>query len=479
MANCVKCGRQMPGLGFGKRICVWCRQHEAAQRGEESAEAVQPVMAVPWARREATDMIVTKAIFGINAAVFLGMVLSGVSITDPTMQQLVDWGANWGPRTMGGEWWRLLTCVFLHIGIIHIGFNMWCLWDLGRLCESLYGHWTFGAVYLISGVAASVASVAWHPGGVSAGASGAIFGIAGALIASFYLGEFSLPRAAISGTLRSVVMFAGYNLVFGAMMGRTDNAAHVGGLVSGLILGALIAKVAPGGELLRRAAVLALVAAVVAGGVGWLRHSRSYMLHAQHGSALLEEKNADGAIAELQTAIGQRPNFAAAHFELARAYSAKRDFAKAENELKRVIELEPKSETAHAYLGFTYVDEQKTQQARDEFRQILARDPNRATGHFGMGTVAFAEGDWQGALEEYKDAARLDPASNGVNYELGRTYLRLKMYDDAVAAFRKELEVSGEDYDVEMALAAAYDAKRMKNEALEVRQKAEKLKAGR
>src|SRR5260370_22111755 len=107
---------------------------------------------------------------------------------------------------------------------------MWCLWDLGRLAESLYGHWTFGAVYLITGLAASVTSVAWHPTGLSAGASGAIFGIAGALISSFYLGEFSLPRAAVAGTLRSVVMFAGYNLVFGAMWGRTDNAAHVGGL---------------------------------------------------------------------------------------------------------------------------------------------------------------------------------------------------------------------------------------------------------
>ena len=126
--------------------------------------------------------------------------------------------------------------MFLHIGVIHIAFNMWCLWDLGALAESLYGHWTFASVYLISGVAGSVASVAWHPGTVSAGASGAIFGIAGALIASFYLGEFSLPRAAIQPSLRSVIMFAGYNLLFGAVSGRTDNAAHIGGLVCGLAL---------------------------------------------------------------------------------------------------------------------------------------------------------------------------------------------------------------------------------------------------
>jgi len=160
-------------------------------------------------------------------------------------QQLWHWGANYGPFTIGGQWWRLLTCVFVHIGIIHIAFNMWCLWNLGKLAESVYGHWTFAAVYLITGIAASVTSLAWNPAGTSAGASGAIFGIAGALVASFYLGEFSMPKAAVSGLLRSVLVFVGYNLVFGAMSGHTDNAAHVGGLVSGLILGALIAKVAP------------------------------------------------------------------------------------------------------------------------------------------------------------------------------------------------------------------------------------------
>ena len=206
MANCVQCGRKLPALMFGRKICQWCVQHEAAQRGEDPENAVQRVEAAPWLRRQSTSMVVTQAFFGINVAVFLAMALAGVSIMEPTWQELVQWQANFAPLTVSGQWWRLLTCVCVHIGIIHIGFNMWCLWDLGRLAESLYGHWTFGSVYLITGVAASVTSAAWHPTGLSAGASGALFGIAGALIASFYLGEFSLPRAAVAGTLRSVVM---------------------------------------------------------------------------------------------------------------------------------------------------------------------------------------------------------------------------------------------------------------------------------
>ncbi|MGD0508473.1 MAG: rhomboid family intramembrane serine protease [Terriglobales bacterium] len=270
MANCVQCGRQLPALTFGKKLCQWCVQHEAAQRGEDSP--IQRVEPAPWTRPQSSSMVVTQAILGINVAVFVAMTLSGVSPLDPTGQQLVDWGANFGPYTIGGQWWRLLTCVFVHIGIPHIALNMWCLWGLGRLAESVYDRWTFGAVYLITGVAASVASLAWNPIGVSAGASGAIFGIAGALISAFYVGEFSLPKAVVSGLLMSVLKFAGYNLVLGAFLGHTDNAAHVGGLGSGLILGALIARLAPQrDEAGRRIGILLFGILLILCGAVWLR----------------------------------------------------------------------------------------------------------------------------------------------------------------------------------------------------------------
>ncbi|MGB7331509.1 MAG: rhomboid family intramembrane serine protease, partial [Terriglobales bacterium] len=260
MANCVQCGRQLPSLTFGKKLCQWCVQHEAAKRGEDSP--IQRVEPAPWTRQGSSSMVVTQAIFGINVAVFVAMTLAaGLTVLgSPEWQALsLRLGANYGPYTIGGQWWRLLTCVFIHGGLVHIAFNMWCLWDLGRLAESVYGHWTFAVVYLIAGLGASLVSVAWHfPIPVpSVGASGAIFGIAGALIASFYLGEFSLPRAAISGTLRTLLVFAGYNLFFGAVMASTDNAAHIGGLLMGLLLGALIAKVAPASDdILRRILVL-------------------------------------------------------------------------------------------------------------------------------------------------------------------------------------------------------------------------------
>ena len=256
MANCTRCGRQLPGFTFGKKICPWCRQHEAAQRGELADDAPQPVIRTPWVRHQESTITLTHILFGINAAVFLGMALAAQTIMDFPVPELVHWGANVGALTISGEWWRLLTNIFVHAGIIHIGFNMWCLWYLGELAEQLYGAWTYGCIYLICGIGASLASAGWHPYVPSVGASGAIFGLAGALFTAIKLGEFSVPRSALSGTLRSLGAFVVYNLIFGFAISGVDNAAHIGGLITGGIVGALVALFAPAREhALRRAAV--------------------------------------------------------------------------------------------------------------------------------------------------------------------------------------------------------------------------------
>jgi rhomboid protease GluP len=283
MANCIRCGRQLSGFTFGRKICPWCVQHEAAQRGELADNAPQPVIRRPWVQPGESTISLTHIIFGINAAVFLGMALATSTVMDFPVQDLVRWGANVGVLTISGEWWRLLTNVFVHGGIIHIGFNMWCLWYLGKLAESLYGRWTYAAIYLICGVGASLTSAAWHPYTPSVGASGAIFGLAGALLAGFKLGEFSVPRSALSGTLRSLGAFVVYNLIFGAAISGVDNAAHIGGLVTGLIVGALVALFAPRQEHApRRAAIFLGVILALAGGAMQLAHHYNLPFRLQH-----------------------------------------------------------------------------------------------------------------------------------------------------------------------------------------------------
>ncbi len=477
MANCVQCGRQLPGLSFGKKLCQWCVQNEAAKRGEDIP--IQRVEPAPWARQQSGSMAVTQAIFGINVAVFLAMSLAvGVTVLgDPAWQELsVRLGANYGPYTLSGQWWRLLASVFIHGGLLHIAFNMWCLWNLGRLAESVYGLWTFAMVYLITGLSASLMSVAWHfPVPVpSVGASGAIFGIAGALLASFYLGEFSMPRAAMSGLLRSVATFVGYNLFFGLVMGA-DNAAHVGGVLMGLLLGALIAKVAPGhDDFLRRIAVLFVGVLIVVGGGMYLQRSRGYMLHGQNGVALLQQGKRDEGIAELQKSVRLRPNFAPTHAALAQAYVAKRDFESAEAEMQRVIALNPHSEEAYYQLGFIYLQQKLPSKAQDTFSQLLKLDPNSADGHNGLADAFADQHRNLEALEEYKRVAAIDSDYQGVDYNMGVMQARLKQYDDAVSSLLKQRQTA-DGADNENLLSGVYEEKGMKIEAADARRRAEQL----
>jgi rhomboid protease GluP len=188
---------------------------------------------------------VAPTLIGLNAAIFALMALLGVSPFNPTGAQLFVWGANYGPATLGGQWWRLLSSTFVHGGIIHLAFNMQCLWQLGKLTERLYGNWAFLALYVLSGLGGSVASLWWNPDTLSVGASGAIFGVAGGLVAFLYMGKLPLPRAATRSILSSTMIFVGYNLLYGFTSTGIDNAAHIGGLITGALAGALLTRPLP------------------------------------------------------------------------------------------------------------------------------------------------------------------------------------------------------------------------------------------
>jgi rhomboid protease GluP len=187
-------------------------------------------------------MPVTSAIIAANVLVFVAMTISGASPIEPQTRDLARWGANTGIETIVSQPWRMWTSNYVHIGIIHIALNMWCLWSLGVLAERIFERWTYFLTYTCCGIAGSLASLGLHPNRFGAGASGAIFGLAGALISALYLGHLPIPPRALKSTLKSLVLFAIYNLSFGAVVPAIDNSAHLGGLLCGLILGAVLAR---------------------------------------------------------------------------------------------------------------------------------------------------------------------------------------------------------------------------------------------
>jgi rhomboid protease GluP len=177
---------------------------------------------------------VTPIILNLNILVFVIMGLNGVDIMVPDTESLIAWGANFRPITLAGEWWRLLTSCFLHIGIIHLMMNLYALMYIGIQLEPHLGKTRFLAAYLLTGIAGSANSLYWHELTVSAGASGAIFGMYGVFLAM--LTTNLIEKTARQAMLTSIAIFVGYNLLNG-VRGGIDNAAHIGGLISGIVIG--------------------------------------------------------------------------------------------------------------------------------------------------------------------------------------------------------------------------------------------------
>ncbi|MFT3678220.1 MAG: rhomboid family intramembrane serine protease [Chitinophagaceae bacterium] len=212
-------------------IDTWNQQlQQNREEREQIQEQIAQIMAQP-----STQPLVTYTIVALNVLVFVLMTIKGVHLFSPEAMQILDWGGNMSPRTLSGEWWRLFTSIFVHVGIIHLVVNMLALFIAGIYLESLIGSWRFLLAYLCTGVFASLTSIWWHdPPLVSAGASGAIFGIYGVFLA--LLTTRLLPRSVRNQLLASVMVMVAYNLVNGLKSG-TDNAAHIGGLISGLLIG--------------------------------------------------------------------------------------------------------------------------------------------------------------------------------------------------------------------------------------------------
>jgi len=194
-----------------------------------------------WAYAPATYILV-----GINCAVYLGMVLTHVSFVNPSIEDLLRWGANDPEKVLYyGEWIRVVTAMFVHVGILHLATNMWCLWNLGLLGEPLIGPLGVLAAYVLSGAAGNllsigVASFLRHDS-VGAGASGAVFGIAGVLIVLLKSPRLPIPPKELAGLRRYVIYFAAINFVIGfggnqLNLGvNIDNMAHLGGFLGGII----------------------------------------------------------------------------------------------------------------------------------------------------------------------------------------------------------------------------------------------------
>jgi rhomboid protease GluP len=204
----------------------------------------QDLLEFRTALHAATPRVVMTYAFILGCvAVFAVMALSGVPLLWPSGADLVRWGANQGIGiVLRHEYWRLLASVFVHGGLIHLAVNMWSLFVIGPLVERLYGNWAFGVLYVAAGLGGALASVAASPMRIGVGASGAICGVLGALVAFLITHRRSLPVSLLKSLRASVLGIVIFMAMMGFVVPNIDQEAHFGGLATGFVSGLLLTR---------------------------------------------------------------------------------------------------------------------------------------------------------------------------------------------------------------------------------------------
>ena len=197
----------------------------------------------------------TTGLIAIMVVIFLAMELSGGA---SNVQVLLAFGAKWNPLIDQGQFWRLITPTFLHLSVEHILLNMVTLYFLGIQIAGLFGHSRFLIIFLVSGIGGNLASFAFNPSAISAGASTAIFGLFGAFL---MLGESFWEYGYIRQMTQTFLIFIVMNLVFGFFTPGTDIAGHIGGLAAGFLMGYVVGapKIGPVAFIKRIFAVIVLI----------------------------------------------------------------------------------------------------------------------------------------------------------------------------------------------------------------------------
>lgn len=331
MPQCLKCGAELPvnEEGMAPVLCDRCagRATRRARVGMNTGTL--------------REFPATTLLVGINVAVFIGMVLTGGSPWAFGEAISQAWGANVGPLTLSGDYWRLVTAGFVHGGILHIAFNMWCLWSLGQLSERLFGSWVTFAVYILTGVGGSLLSVGWDPTRSEVGASGAIFGIAGAILAGIKFGNVSISSWQKRQIISSMIFFVIFNLAFGYAMPGIDNMCHLGGFISGVIFGVPLATASASGKKSFEWATIAIAALAMSGIGAQVVQSKGFN-EIKVAQEKLRAGDTQGGIAMLERTAATHPHSVVAQVMLGQAYDNNGDHDKAIAAYERALELEPR-----------------------------------------------------------------------------------------------------------------------------------------
>lgn len=410
---CPSCGRPVDP---GANVCVCGQKYTELAAAELSSNQTPPDERL--ASRFAQAPYVTYFLIGFNSLIFLLMILAGGSTHVDT---LLSFGAMYRPLVTLGEYWRLVTPIFLHIGFMHLAFNMYALLLLGSVTERIYGSTRFFHLYLFSGIGGTLASARFSTA-VSAGASGAIFGLAGITLVVGYRYRERIPANFKSAVGRGIVPFVLFNLLYGLSNKGIDSFAHIGGLLAGAALAFVVppSRQNSSPELFSFGVVVPLMIILGAFFYPVREHFEMKNVEADFKRALSLErdKRYEDSIAAYHRAMKHRPDLPAIHNNLAVIYSRQQKFEDAEREARKAVELGEREALYHQTLGAVLWQRAKLEEAAAQYRRALELEPKNVELHQALGEIYEEQNKWSEALQEWARVKELNPQEPSVEKRL-------------------------------------------------------------
>jgi rhomboid protease GluP len=361
--------------------------------------------------------VVTLVILGINVVIFLAMTFAGGSTSTDV---LLDFGASFSPYFQRGEYWRLIMPMFLHIGWLHLIVNSYFLFILGPILERIYGYGRFALLYVAAGMGSSALSMTLSPRIIAAGASGAIFGIAGAMLVAGYLHRELIPPRWGRALGRGILPFIVINLIFGFRVRGIDNWGHLGGLLTGMVLAALIPPpahdLAPQfGEAPPSQAAIALPVIVLALGMAsTAQHyvtSREVVRLLQQGERFRSAHQDAKALERFQAAAQRSPRDERPHEMIGALYMREQQYDKAIQEYSEAVRLSPGAPEAQLALGVAYRMKGDLGKAQQAFESALGKNPTTAEGQRVLADLYAEQKLYSEAVQHYEQALQIEPQS--------------------------------------------------------------------
>jgi membrane associated rhomboid family serine protease/Flp pilus assembly protein TadD len=409
---------------------------------------------------------VTAALFAANMIVFIMLVVTTNlrSMLDPSEQTLINWSANYGPLTLGGEPWRILSNTFLHASVFHLAVNLYVLFNLGPFAEELLGSRRMFALYMLSGVTGSLSSLIWNPFQISAGASGALFGLFGCFVEQSVLGSgFTLKE--ILRPARVMLMIAVVlSCVYGAFIPGVDNAAHLGGFLAGTLLSHFFRQDLKSVWNKRDSAVVGVsLTALILGTSAEYFSVRSNpqflaMLDYQNALPLLKQKKYQEALTYLNTAAN-RYKSVDIFLKRANALCKLGRFDDALDDCNSAIDVEP--DIADGYLGRGYVHHCQNNEgmAIEDINKALEINNKNPVAYNNRAWSYASLGSWQTAIDDCNKALAIAPDLAIALDTRGLCYLQIGEHQKAADDLTKAMKVAPED-------GAAYFHRALVNERL-------------